>query len=69
MSLCAEVARGLAELAALPLAELPPRVREHLGECAPCARALWARRIMQETLADLLVERRRGERGRDDGHV
>jgi hypothetical protein len=69
MSRCAEVARGLAELAALPLGELPPRVREHVGECASCARALWARRVMQETLADLLIERRRGERGRDDGQV
>ncbi len=69
MSSCAEVARGLAELAALPLGELPPRVREHLGECAPCARAVWARRIMQETLEDLLAERGSRERGRDDGHV
>jgi hypothetical protein len=69
MSSCTQVANRLAELAALSLGELPPRVREHLGECASCARALWAQRIMQETLEDLLVQRRRCERGRNDGHV
>ena len=70
MSPCTEVEKRLAELATLSGKNLPVEMQEHLAECSFCARAVWAQRIMQETVEGLLFERKlRSERGRDDGHV
>lgn len=61
MSSCRDIQNALTELAARRPEELPPVVRQHLAECAPCARAVWARRAMQETLERLLMQRKRSE--------
>lgn len=58
MTSCAEVREGLTELAAVRPEELSPEVREHLAGCAPCARALLARRVFQQALEALLLERK-----------
>jgi len=55
---CGDVGDALSELAAVPPEELPATVREHLAGCAPCARALWARRAMQQAIEALLVQRK-----------
>ncbi len=70
MSPCTEVEKRLAELARRSADTWPVAVQEHLAECPFCARAVWAQRIMQETVEGLLFERKlRRKRGRDDGRV
>lgn len=63
MRSCADVGNALSELAALAPEDLPAAVREHLAECVACARTLWARRAMQQTIEALLRQRKDTRRG------
>ncbi len=69
MGCCEDVRGRLAALAVLRPEEMPPEVREHLEGCALCARAMVARRAMQETLEALLLQRENTRRGMADGTV
>ena len=51
MKSCAVVKRQLGELVAHAAAELPAEIREHLGGCPACARALGAARLSKGLLA------------------
>ena len=51
MRSCEEVERRLGEMAALPAAELPAGIQEHLAGCPPCARVLASARLSRGLLA------------------
>jgi anti-sigma factor RsiW len=51
MESCNEVIQRIGELAAVPLAEIPARVGEHLQGCPACTRALAAARLARGLLA------------------
>jgi len=51
MEPCNEVTRRIGEFAAVPGAEIPARIGEHLRECQACSRALDAARLARGLLA------------------
>lgn len=51
MGSCEEVAKRIEELAALPAAELPSGIREHLAGCPACTRSLAVARVTRGILA------------------
>lgn len=51
MGSCEEVAKRIEKLAALPAAELPSGIREHLAGCPACTRLLTAARVARGLLA------------------
>lgn len=51
MASCKEVGKRIEELAALPAAELPAEVRDHLAGCPACTRSLAAARVARGLLA------------------
>jgi anti-sigma factor RsiW len=51
MRSCEGVERRLGEMAALPAAELPAGIQEHLAGCPACARALASARLSRGLLA------------------
>ncbi len=55
MESCNEVIRRIGELAAVPVAEIPARVGEHLQGCPACTRALAAARLARGLLAAAAV--------------
>jgi predicted anti-sigma-YlaC factor YlaD len=55
MESCNEVIQRIGELAAVPVAEIPARVGEHLQGCPACTRALAAARLARGLLAAAAV--------------
>src|SRR3989304_1649598 len=51
MGSCEEVAKRIEELAALPAAELPSGIRDHLAGCPVCTRSLAVARVTRGLLA------------------
>ncbi len=51
MEACNEVKRRIGEIAAVPAAEIPAGVRDHLRQCPACTRALEAARLARGLLA------------------